>query len=329
MREALYPSPSSPWLMRPARMLHSFIPSFFHSYSSASISLKYKSQYTCLGCRRIQYPFITNRLYSTEPNLPKKKIFRPIEPSISICKLSQQGRSDEALSAYLKLVDQGVFPSNEALHQLARSLYVTNNLAGMRTFYDTLMNFYKVHEPTNKSRRSLSYIYVMFINMVARTTKSMQTIEQLCQDMSCYVKRGNIALYNTLLKVFLNNNDVRKADRLYRQIKRHSTPTAMTYGILMNYASKRRDLRSMIKYLDDMAAYSIPVDYAIIEITVSTLCRVKAFDLAEEMVKELHRGCEKLVPPRFQQHLLCKIDVRKKRHYRRKQRRVNKKKGLK
>lgn len=169
----------------------------------------------------------------------------------------------------------------------------------------------------------------MFINMVARTTKSMQTIEQLCQDMSCYVKRGNIALYNTLLKVFLNNNDVRKADRLYRQIKRHSTPTAMTYGILMNYASKRRDLRSMIKYLDDMAAYSIPVDYAIIEITVSTLCRVKAFDLAEEMVKELHRGCEKLVPPRFQQHLLCKIDVRKKRHYRRKQRRVNKKKGLK
>ncbi|KAG1056884.1 hypothetical protein G6F46_002737 [Rhizopus delemar] len=264
--------------MRPARVLNLFISNILPRHESLLLRLQRRNPSTCLGCGRFQSRWKFLRSYSTQPNTIDTSKIRTTETCISIVKLAKQRRPSEALSTYLKLVEQGGFPNQEALYSLARSLYVNNHLVGMQALYDTLDQLYNTCPFSNRTQRSLTYIYTMFINLIARTTGDMQAIQKVCQNMSQPIMRGNVVIYNTLIKTFLENGDIENAKKAYEELKRHSAPTVATFGIWMKDAVERRDMKAMMRYLDEMEAYSIPPDYAMVDMVVSVLCHTeKAF----------------------------------------------------
>ncbi|RCI04460.1 hypothetical protein CU098_012922 [Rhizopus stolonifer] len=232
--------------MRPARVLNLFISSILPP--SHVQKLPSKLPWTCLGCGRFKWkPFRSLSSYSKVSTA---------EPCISIIKLAQQGRSQEALVMYLKLVEEERRPSQEALYQLAQTLYKSNHLVGMQALHNTLF----IHPLSDRTRRSLIYVHIMFINLIARTTRDMQAIQQLCELVSDSVKAGNPVIYNTLIKVFLENGERLKAEQAYEKLKQNGKPTIVTFDIWMKEAERQKDYKAMIYYLDEMNYFGVSPD---------------------------------------------------------------------
>lgn len=257
---------------------------------------------------------------------------RPAEPSIAINKLAAQGRSVEALNIYLKLLAEGGFPSREALYQLVRGLYKSHNLAGMYAVHDTLLSHFTTNKhqqqpiTSKRSARSMIYMYTMLINLICKTTRpvNMTTIFQLCKEMTWFLpaEKANIVLYNTLIKTLLEQGQHSRAQELLKDLKeKEIQPTIITFGILIKDASRRKDVTSIMKYLDEMENTRIPPDYAIVSILVTTLCDLQEFDRAKDMVEKLYKsrsGPETLVGTNFRHQLLKSIDIKRKKFNRNK-----------
>lgn len=334
--------------MRHVRILSLFISSILPT-QSPFIQTQRKGLRTCLHCGKFQL-YNNNkkngimsmvaqqqqssvRYYSSEtlnnnniPNSNKKYTSahihsRPAEPSIAIHKLSSQGRPTEALSIYLKLLSEGGFPSREALYQLTRALYKSDNLLGMYAIHDTLISYYNHNLPSKRNSRAMIYMYTMLINLITKSTKpvDMNTILNLCKEMKQFNEKStdSIVLYNTLLKTLLQQNQVLQAQALLHELKRQNIqPTIITFGILMKDASRRKDIESMMNYLDEIEQQpNISPDYAIVSILITTLCDAHEFDRAKDMVEKLHKTvkADDLVGAKYRQQLLKTIDQRRKK----------------
>ncbi|CAO3618476.1 unnamed protein product [Mucor hiemalis] len=255
-------------------------------------------------------------------NLPHKKYAnanvnsRPAEPSIAIQKLSIQNRPNEALAVYLKLLSEGGFPSREALYQLTRALYKSDNLLGMYAIHDTLLSYYNHHPPSKRGSRAMIYMYTMLIQLITKITRpvDMNTITELCKEMKQFQTCTNIVLYNTLIKTLLQQNQLTQAKALMNELNvQNIQPTIITYGILMKDASRRKDIDSMLNYLDDIEKQpNISPDHAIVSILITTLCDLNEFDKAKDMVEKLHR-IDDLVGTKYRQQLLRSIEQRRKK----------------
>lgn len=261
-------------------------------------------------------------------NIPYKKYAnahvnsRPAEPSIAIHKLSIQNRPNEALAIYLKLLAEGGFPSREALYQLTRALYKSDNLLGMYAMHDTLLSYYNHHPPSKRGSRAMIYMYTMLIQLIAKITRpvDMNTITELCKEMKQFQTCStNIVLYNTLIKTLLQQNQLTQAKALLDELTvQKIQPSIITYGILMKDASRRKDIHSMLKYLDDIEKQpNITPDHAIVSILITTLCDMDEFDKAKDMVEKLHK-IDDLVGTKYRQQLLRTIDRRRRKQEKKK-----------
>ncbi|KAI8879416.1 hypothetical protein K501DRAFT_256830 [Backusella circina FSU 941] len=240
---------------------------------------------------------------------------RPAEPCIAIIKLSTQGRGNEALSIYLKLLDDGGFPSSEAQYQLTRSLYKSSNLLGMHALHDTLISYYKTHTLSRRSGRNLIYMYTMLINLICKNTKpvDMNSITHLCKEMADLELDGSIPLYNTLIKLFLDRNQLEDAKSIYNDLlKKGMEPSKETFGILMHYAAKKKDIPQLILYLDEMDRYGIEPDYATMTVIIIALCKTKNIDTAKQLLEDLH-SLYAFVNDDYKNTLLKKIERRLKK----------------
>jgi pentatricopeptide repeat protein len=311
--------------MRHVRILNLFISSILPT----SIKIQRKSITTCLSCGKFQ----TNKILYQQrnhtqlvdnSNLTKKFAnahvnSRPAEPSIAINKLSTQGRANEALAIYLKLLAEGGFPSRESLYQLIRGLYKSNNLIGMYAVHDTLISFYSHNTPSKRSARAMIYMYTMLINLIANNTRpvDMTTITQLCKEMNQFNGEANIVLYNTLIKSLLNQGQLESAHAMLTDLKRNTQPTLITFGIFMKDASKRKDIPTMLRYLDEIEQSTMTPDYAIVSILVTTLCHMHEFDKAKEMVEKVHKAAEAgpFIGTKFKLQLLRSIELKRNRHH--------------
>jgi pentatricopeptide repeat protein len=346
--------------MRHDRILNLFISSILPT-SSSLIKIQRKSITTCLGCGKFQstsrfnvnscLPRIvtasiqkrhqSNHQTSTaatnehtssnkipSPTQPHQKKYaninvksRPAEPSIAINKLSTQGRPSEALSIYLKLLAEGGFPSREALYQLVRALYKSNNLVGMYAVHDTLYSHYTITtKPSKRSARAMIYMYTMLIDLITKTTRpvDMTTVTRLCKEMTQLTDKNaaNIVLYNTLIKTLLDQGQLSHAKELLNDLKRNNLqPTIITFGIFIKDASRRKDVPSMLDYLDEMEQITIQPDFAIVSILVTTLCDMQEFDRAKDMVEKLYniKTDELLVGAKFRHQLLKSIEYKRKK----------------
>lgn len=304
--------------MRHVRILNLFMSSIL-----PTINISRRSLTTCLGCGKLQLkPPHQERLYTqvVDANLAKKYAAahvnsRPAEPSIAIHKLAMQGRVNEALAIYLKLLTEGGFPSRESLYQLIRGLYKSNNLIGMYAVHDTLISFYSQHTQSKRSARAMNYMYTMLINLIANNTRpvDMKTITQLCKEMNQSNNQVNTVLYNTLIKSLLSQGQLESAQALLVDLKKHTKPTLVTFGILMKDASRRKDIPALLRYLDELEQFSLMPDYAVTSILVTTLCDMHEFDKATEMVERLHKMAEagRLNGTKFRLQLIRSIEHRR------------------
>ncbi|KAI9274101.1 hypothetical protein EDC94DRAFT_119886 [Helicostylum pulchrum] len=298
--------------MRYARVLNIFISSII-----PTLSVQRKSITACVGCGKFQNVFHQQqqRYHSHLAELTTVKKYsnthvnaRPAEPSIAIYKLSLLGRSNEALAIYLKLLEEEGFPSREALYQLTRALYKSNNLVGMYAVHDTLISYYRQNPPSKRSARAMIYMYTMLINLIVNNTRpvDMRTITHLCKEINQFYTGTNIVMYNTLIKTLLRQGRLESAQAMLQEVYKNTKPTVVTYGILIKDASRRKDIPRLMAYLDEMNQNDVPADYAIVSILVTTLCDLRGFDKAIDMVETLHRISD-LVPPKFRVQLLSSI----------------------
>ncbi|KAI8090360.1 hypothetical protein BDF21DRAFT_411089, partial [Thamnidium elegans] len=296
--------------MRHARVLNMFISSIL-----PTLSVQRKSITACVGCGKFQNVFQQQRYHSHLAELTTIKKYsnthvnaRPAEPSIAIYKLSLLGRSNEALAIYLKLLEEEGFPSREALYQLTRALYKSNNLVGMYAVHDTLISYYRQNPPSKRSARAMIYMYTMLINLIVNNTRpiDMRTITHLCKEINQFYNGTNIVLYNTLIKTLLSQGRLESAQAMLQEVYKNTKPTVTTYGILIKDASRRKDIPRLMGYLDEMNENNVPADYAIVSILITTLCDLRGFDKAIEMVETLHK-ISNLVPPKFRVQLLSSI----------------------
>ncbi|KAF1802015.1 hypothetical protein V8B55DRAFT_1476190 [Mucor lusitanicus] len=285
-----------------------------------------KSITNCVACGRFQMssptmtPFSSSafsrrHLTSSSKYANLHPNARPAEPSIAITKLASQGRPNEALAVYLQLIQDGGFPSRESLYQLTRALYKSSNLQGMYAIHDTLISYYSVHPPSNKSARSMTYMYTMLISLIARHKPvNFDTIRALCKEMSQFTATSNIVLYNTLIKTLLDNNQVTQAHALFKDLLCNTTlnPTISTYTILMKDALKRRDYDRILDYLQDIQSKEIIMNYAVVSIVTDALCDIEEFDKAIHVVNAIHhpRKKDELSSPRYRLQLLKSIEAR-------------------
>lgn len=306
--------------MRHVRILNLFISSILPPQPVR------KSITNCIACGRFQMlssspssfssfsSFSTRRYLSTSSkytNLPANA--RPAEPSIAITKLASQGRPNEALAIYLQLIQDGGFPSRESLYQLTRALYKSSNLQGMYAIHDTLISYYSIHPASNRSARSMIYMYTMLINLIAKNKPvNFDTIRILCKEMTQFTTTINTVLYNTLIKTLLDNNQVTQAHTLFKDLISNTTlnPTIITYTIMMKDASKRKDYDRILEYLNDIQSKNIIMNYAVVSIVVDTLCDVNEFDKAIEVVNAIHHPKKKdeLSSPKYRIQLLKSIE---------------------
>lgn len=304
--------------MRYARVLNMFISSIL-----PTLSVQRKSIAACVGCGRFQNVIQQQQRYHSHlAELTTVKKYsnthvnsRPAEPSIAIYKLSLLGRSNEALAIYLKLLEEEGFPSREALYQLTRGLYKSNNLVGMYAVHDTLISYYRQNPPSKRSARAMIYMYTMLINLIVNNTRpvDMRTITHLCKEINQFFYTGtNIVMYNTLIKTLLSQGRVEIAQAMLQEVYKNTKPTVITYGILIKDASRRKDIPRLMGYLDEMNEHDVAADYAIVSILVTTLCDSRGFDKAINMVETLHR-ISNLVPPKFRAQLLGSIQHRSNR----------------
>ncbi|KAI9262055.1 hypothetical protein BY458DRAFT_515311 [Sporodiniella umbellata] len=310
--------------MRPARVLNTFISSFVAGYDFAIKQPILKASPTCFSCGRLK---------------PKPFRFHPVstiytkvasaEPCISIIKLAQQGRSRDALLMYFKIIEQEKVPSREALYQLAKALYKTNNLVGMHALHNTLAQVHSICPPSDRARRSLTYIHIMFINLIARTTRDIDAILKVCDMISDRNKRGNTIIYNVLIKVFLEKGEAKKASKIYEELKREGSPSIATFHIWIREAQKKRDFKAVMYYLDEMKLFSITPDRKMVYQIVSALCNASQFLVAKDLVERLHLESRTLVPKTVCESLLSKIaECRQKKNRQRESYSVNKKKPM-
>ncbi|KAI9308889.1 hypothetical protein BJ944DRAFT_259434 [Cunninghamella echinulata] len=109
-------------------------------------------------------------------NKKDKKERRDASTSIAMIYYAKQGNADLCLQYYLKYLQaHGKLPSQEALHQLIRVLYLKNHLSGLFTFHDTLIAYYKLHPPSRRQVNQLGYMYTMLINCLIRANHQYYT----------------------------------------------------------------------------------------------------------------------------------------------------------
>jgi pentatricopeptide repeat protein len=121
---------------------------------------------------------------------------------------------------------------------------------------------------------------------------------------------GSIPLYNTLIKLFLDRNQLDDAKSIYDDlIKRNIEPSKKTFGILMHYAAKKKDIPQLIHYLDEMDRYGIEPDHATMTVVIIALCKTKNIDRAKELLEDLH-SLYAFVNDDYKNTLLKKIERR-------------------
>lgn len=294
-----------------------------NNHSISTIALHQQRHYNSNNNNSTLYSSSTSKDRADNINIPHKKYAnahvnsRPAEPSIAIHKLSIQNRPNEALAIYLKLLAEGGFPSREALYQLTRALYKSDNLLGMYAIHDTLLSYYNHHPPSKRGSRAMIYMYTMLIQLIAKITRpvDMNTITKLCKEMKQFQTCStNIVLYNTLIQTLLQQNQLTQAKALLNELTvQNIQPSIITYGILMKDASRRKDIDSMLKYLDDIEKQpNITPDHAIVSILITTLCDMNEFDKAKDMVEKLHK-IDDLVGTKYRQQLLRTIERRRRK----------------
>ncbi|KAI8645013.1 hypothetical protein BD408DRAFT_412493 [Parasitella parasitica] len=304
--------------MRHVRILNLFISSILPPQPVR------KSLTNCIACGRFQmlhtslpvtWSFAARRHASTTQKYANLHVnARPAEPSIAIRKLAAQGRPNEALAVYLQLIQEGGFPSRESLYQLTRALYKSSNLQGMYAIHDTLISYYSIRPASNKDARSMIYTYTMLINLIAKHKPvDWNAIRSLCQEMTLFTPKSNIVLYNTLIKTLLDNNQTSQAHTLFRSLlnNRALSPTIFTYTILMKDASKRKQHGRVLDYLKDVQSRNIIMNYAVVSIVVDTLCDIKEFERAMQVVNAIHhpKKRDELSSPKYRLHLLKRIEA--------------------
>lgn len=275
----------------------------------------------CIGCGRFQinrYQSNQSQLADSTANNKKKYTTvqenqRPAEPSIAILKLATQGRPNEALAIYLKLFDQEGFPSREALYQLLRSLYRSNNLIGMYAVRDTLNSYFRKRQPSKRNTRMLIYMYTMLIELIINNTRpvDMRAITELCKELK--YSGNHIVLYNNLIKGLLELRKLEAAEEMFAELVKNTKPTQVTFGIMMKDAARRKDIPRLIKYLDLMEQHKVNPDYAIVSILVTALCDEGEFDTAKEIVERTYKLDRYLVGSRFRLQLLNIIQFKRAR----------------
>ncbi|KAI8994544.1 hypothetical protein BDB01DRAFT_773122 [Pilobolus umbonatus] len=252
---------------------------------------------------------------------------RPAQPSLAIKNLATQGRAKDALSCYLKLIEEGGYPSQEAIYQLIRILNGTSDLYGMFAVHDTLISYYKIHPPSVRTLKLLRYAYTMLINMIANHTAptDIDTILKLCREMAILNVSESVVLYNTLIKAYLRDGHISKAEQIYDEmIKQKLTPSTVTFIILLHDASRRKDIPRLLSYMDQMDRYSIPVDYGIVSIITSTLCDLRQYQLAAQLVNKinLEMNIHELISNRYRQQLIEYIEKRRLRSRRKRRKKT-------
>lgn len=297
--------------MRHVRIFNLFVSNFLPVQLPVRKTLS-----TCIHCGRFQ---MTPRIITPMISFHHTTAHRPAEPSIAITKLSSQGRPSEALSIYLKLLQDGKFPSQESLYQLTRAMYRASDMVGMFTIHDTLLSYYsKQPKISNRSSRSLKYMYTMLINLIASSTKpvDMAVICSLCKEMTLFTSINNIVLYNVLIKTLLQQKRVEQAHALYDDlISNQIQPSIMTFAIFLKDASTRKDMPRFMKYLDELEKYdNVYIDYSIVSIVVTTLCDLQAFDKAVDLVEKLQLEVKRdeMITPKYRNLLLNVIESRRK-----------------
>ncbi|KAI8374338.1 uncharacterized protein BYT42DRAFT_575998 [Radiomyces spectabilis] len=230
-------------------------------------------------------------------------------------KLARKGKASEALDQYFQLLNKGGFPNRETLHRLALSLYRSQNLVGMTALHDTVVVYYQSNRISNRRADALRYIYTMFIQMlVSRPPVHLPTIKKLYDEMAAFGVRGNVVLYNILLKFFLDHKDTAAADALFKDLlAKNLKPTIYTYSILLTAAVRQRDFRQVESWLDDMLRRGIRPDRGIVSGMVTTLCFLNERDAAVRLIEALFRYDQShyLIGTKFRQDLLLYVKRRR------------------
>ncbi|KAI8350934.1 hypothetical protein EDC96DRAFT_519248 [Choanephora cucurbitarum] len=319
-------------VIRHARILSQFISNISPIVSSPLLTRKGVT--TCIGCGRFQLqPVFFRPLYTTPTatttisknkyaKLPSRA--RPAEPSITIMKYVKQGRLNEALSTYYRLFSEGSFPSRESFYQLAYSLYRCSDLQGMYAIHDTLIAHFRRQRRVSKAnKRTLLYVNTMLINLISKSnTVDIQRIMALCKELVRYQQRTQspIVLYNTLIKVMLEQKQVTYAHALLNDIAQHNLqPTFHTYGILLKDAAKQKDLPRLMSYLDQIEQHpDLYIDYATVSIVVGALCQLRSFDHAVKVVKSIRlpKTRDEMSSPKYTLELLGWIEHERQKYTR-------------
>ncbi|KAI8086541.1 uncharacterized protein BX664DRAFT_336112 [Halteromyces radiatus] len=256
---------------------------------------------------------------------------RDATTSIAIIQYAKKGRADMCLQYYLRLLEtQGTLPSHEALHQLARVLYIKQHVRGLYVLHDTLFVYHKLHPPSGRQSRNLIYIYTMLINLLSqrlpvkssihpnngnKTGKKIQkqtkqlaettkTVIQLCQEMHQLGLTGTRPFYNSLVAFCVKKNDMELAWSLCQELTTLHSPTAYTYSILLHMTRKQKDYDQMMTLLDEMEKDGIVPDHAMVSTVLLALCDQRQYKSAVNLMNRLAYHTPDLVGPKYKNVLL-------------------------
>lgn len=275
-----------------------------------------------LTARQVSAPRFMTTAAASQQESGARIIQRPRHYSSDIIQLAKNNEPIKALSLYFKALKHGDQPSQEAIYQVAYSLYKQKNLGGMYALHDTLYSNNKSAINLSKRfRRTLVYVYTMLVNLTANKTSprvDIHAIEQLIAEMSALGLPIRTPLYNTLLKLLAERDDQKGMQAVFDDlIAKGIQPTAHTYGILLHACSRRKDFASMIKWLDDMDQRGVCADSGVISVVVMALCKVREYDTARTLIYQVDAntmGDPVLLGAKMRKRLLRKIDQLQARH---------------
>ncbi|SAM05191.1 hypothetical protein [Absidia glauca] len=255
---------------------------------------------------------------------------RDASTSIAMIHYAKQGDPDQCLRQYLHLLQsQGTLPSHDALHQLARVLYIKRHVTGFSILHDTLLAYYTLNPLSGRQARNLTYIYTMFINLIIRQRQSKPTparsspeepqqqqtdrssisqktatVIQLCQEMRQLSLPGSPVLYNSLLKYCVTKNDAESAWSLHNELVLRCTPTKHTYSILLGLARQQKDNERVLQILDSMAQVGVVPDRVMVSTVILILCDQRQYSAAMNLLDQLACHAPQIMGPQYRSVLM-------------------------
>lgn len=256
---------------------------------------------------------------------------RDAATSLAMIHYAKQKNPDQCLRHYLHLLQsQGTLPSHEALHQLARVLYIKRHVTGFSILHDTLQAYYTLNPLSGRQARNLTYIYTMFINLIIRQrrckptharsslkeserqeqpnrssiSQKTATVIQLCQEMRQLGLPGSPVLYNSLLKYCVIKNDTDSAWSLYSELVLRCTPTKHTYSILLDLARRQKDNERVLQVLDSMAQVGVIPDRVMVSTVMLILCDQRQYSAAMDLLDQLAYHAPQIMGPQYRSVLM-------------------------